>query len=211
VIAFTVQGTDDLARRLLDLGRDAPVAAHRAIRRTLRSGTVAVGRLLAEDTGLTQRAIRRSLTTTQGTYQDLRGTLAVGLYRDARGRSGPGGRIPLIEFRARGPEPSRGKGRGVRYTLPSGRGLAPRAFIATMPSGHRGVFARLRPTRSRRGMASPSPALPISQLYGPSLYRVMRRRGLAVTLPEIQTTFERHLAHEIGYVIEQRRIAAGGE
>lgn len=207
MITVDVRGTEELARRLLEMGADGPVAATRAINRTLRSGTVSVRRFLATDTGLPQRAIERSLATRRGTYRDLRGSITVGPYQDARGRIGPGGRIPLIEFRARGPRPSRGKGRGVRYTLPGGRGVAPRAFLAELRSGHTGVFQRVRPTRSRRGLPSPAPALPIDQLYGPSLYRIMRRRGLTVALPELQATFERNLDHEIRFILSQRAPA----
>jgi hypothetical protein len=76
-----------------------------------------------------------------------------------------GNRIPLIDFAARGPEPSRGRGRGVSYRLPGGRSRDPHAFIATMPSGHRGVFKRTGKERN-----------PIIQSHGPSLVNVFRNK-----------------------------------
>jgi hypothetical protein len=56
------------------------------------------------------------------------------------------------------------EGRGVSWSLPSGRGSDAHAFIATMPSGHRGVFRRT-------GIAR----LPIRELRGPSLVHVFRK------------------------------------
>jgi hypothetical protein len=69
--------------------------------------------------------------------------------------------LPLVLFRAKGPEPSRGKGGGVTAQLQKGAGTYPHAFLATMPSGHRGVFERK--SRSR---------LPIRELKGPSAWFV---------------------------------------
>ena len=51
-------------------------------------------------------------------------------------------RIPMIKFAATGPEPSLGRGHGVRARLPGKKYV--HAFIATMRSGHRGVFQRVR-------------------------------------------------------------------
>jgi hypothetical protein len=92
-----------------------------------------------------------------------------------------GRRIPLIEFRARGPVPSRGRGRGVTATLPSGAGRYPHAFIATMRSGHTGVFQRV-PGAQRHGPAPHRSQLPIYELRGPSLPHVFAKyagEGLA--------------------------------
>jgi len=58
--------------------------------------------------------------------------------------------IPLYKFAARGPNPSRGRGRvtvkvlraGGRKVVTGKRDLVGQAFIATMPSGHTGVFQR---------------------------------------------------------------------
>jgi len=70
-------------------------------------------------------------------------------------------RIPLIKFSARGPEPSRGKGRGVTYRVGRGRQRHSSAFI-TKVGGHRGVFER----KGRR-------RLPIQEHFGPSVGRVV--------------------------------------
>lgn len=53
---------------------------------------------------------------------------------------------------------------GVRYRLSrtAGRKTIEHGFIATMPSGHRGVFARGRETR-----------LPIAEARGPSIWKII--------------------------------------
>jgi hypothetical protein len=91
--------------------------------------------------------------------------------------------IPAIEFGARGPEPSRGRGRGVTAKLPGRR--YPRAFIATMRSGHRGVFQRTGKAR-----------LPIRQLMGPSVWFVASKHAPAAARRAEQVMIER-LRHEI--------------
>jgi hypothetical protein len=60
-------------------------------------------------------------------------------------------RIPLIELKQKMP---------------------PHSFIATMRSGHTGIFKRDIPTRSRAGKRSPSPGLPITELRKTSVGHV---------------------------------------
>jgi hypothetical protein len=87
-----------------------------------------------------------------------------------------GRRIPLIEFKATGPTPSRGRGRGVTAKLPGGAGRYPHAFIATMRSGHTGVYQRT-PDARRHGPAPNRSQLPIYELRGPSLPHVFAKHA----------------------------------
>jgi len=103
-----------------------------------------------------------------------------------------GRRLPLVEFKARGPEPSRGRGRGVSYRLPSGQGRDPHAFIATMPSGHRGVF-------KRRGTSR----LSIHELFGPSLVKVFEK-FLPIGAARGQEALVANLKHEVDFVLSGR-------
>lgn len=108
-----------------------------------------------------------------------------------------GARIPLIEFKARGPEPSRGRGTGVRATLPApGRGQYPHAFIATMRSGHRGVFERYD-SAGKTGRRGPRGGR-IYELKGPSLPRVFERHA-AEGLARGEEAFLKNLEHEIAF------------
>lgn len=196
--ALTVTGTEELTRRLLELGEDAPKAAARAVNRTLSSLKTLASRGIAADLGLTRKFVDRSLRTQRATVAREIGTLSVGGYRDERDRLTPSGRIPLVAFGARGPEPSRGRGPGVRYRLPGGRGLATHAFLATMRSGHRGIFRR-------KGEAG---RLPIGELYGPSPTRVFKNKILQDALVNAEATLAKNLDHEIGWILSQR-VSAG--
>lgn len=73
--------------------------------------------------------------------------------------------IPLINYGAKQ------SGSGVSVDILNGRKVIPGAFIATMPSGHTGVFIRVgkvhkKVIKNDRAMWS---GLPIKQLFGPSI------------------------------------------
>lgn len=190
---ITITGTEALTRRLLELGADAPKAGTRAVNRTLATVATATVRALATEVGLAQKDIRPSITAQRATFTRQIGTLRV-----------TGRRIPLIAFGARGPEPSRGRGSGVTYKLPGGRGRLPEAFIATMRSGHRGVFVRRTGASSRR-----VGRLPILELYGPSLPGAMVRKGIDAAMVAVgDEALARNLDHEINWIISQR-VPAG--
>jgi hypothetical protein len=87
----------------------------------------------------------------------------------------------------------------VSYRLRGSRGRIPSAFIATMASGHTGVFARK--TKKR---------LPIQELFGPSLGRVFakyRPQGVARVLE----TFQKNFDHELAFAKSQGAPSAGAE
>lgn len=134
-------------------------------------------RLIAGDTGLKQKDIRESMVLRMASASSPEASLNAKLKR-----------IPLIDFRAKGPEPSRGKGRGVSYRLPGGKGRVENAFIATMSSGHRGVFKRKGQDR-----------LGIVELKGPSLGQVFskfRPQGAARVLE----VFDKNFDHEMDFI-----------
>lgn len=201
-MAFEIQisGTEAMSRRLLEIGQDAPRAATRALNHVLGTTRTLASRGIAQDLGLTRRAVDRSIETTRATFSRQIATLRVGGYQDARGRFTPSGRIPLVDFGARGPEPSRGKGRGVSYRLPTGRGRVERGFLATMQSGHRGVFARKGAARR----------LPIIELFGPSPQRVFSQKILADAVRQGEAALEARLNHEINFILSQRVPAGDG-
>jgi len=134
----------DVLAGIDNLIAEFPLAAQRALGRTLDSTKVVMARAVATDLGLQVGVVKEKIKTRVGNGY---ATLSVSAKR-----------IPLIDFGARGPEPSKGRGRGVSYRLPTGRGRLESAFITTMPSGHRGVFMRLGAGR-----------LPIVEKFGPSL------------------------------------------
>lgn len=168
----------DGLRRLRDR---APVAIARAINRTLAAERTQAKRAIAADTGLRAKDVDAALQVDKATPARLRAFITVS-----------GRRIPLIGFSARGPEPSRGRGKGVSYRLPKGRGRHAQAFIARMKSGHRGVYVRTTPQR-----------LPIIELFGPSLPKVFEEKYLGNAPERAQATLATNLRHEISYALKR--------
>jgi hypothetical protein len=159
------------AKRLLDeLGQATPRIAAGAINKAGAKVRTFLKRAVAQDTGLQAGVVSKGIELRRATGRNLTASVVV-----------TGRRIPLIEFGARGPEPSRGKGGGVSYRGKGGqRQRIPEAFIATMKSDHRGVFKRSTLDR-----------LPIQELFGPSLPIVARSKAdEAVALGERELVIE---------------------
>jgi len=146
-------------------------AVVRALNRAIKSGRTLMVREIARDTGLKSSTVREAIPIRPATLGQPTATMSASMKK-----------IPLIEFKAKGPFPSRGKGRGVSYSLPGSAGRNPNAFLATMGTGHEGVFKRL--TKAR---------LPIIELYGPSIGHVFmkyRAAGEARTKEMFLKNFE---------------------
>src|SRR5262249_22753982 len=146
LMRVSVKGDTIRMTQALEKMRDrAPLAVARALNRTIDSARTQATRSISEDLGgIRQADVRKGLETTRANQGRLEATLRV------RGR-----RIPRIACRARQTRT------GVSYKLPTGAGFVRSAFLATMRSGHTGVFRRIG-----------TPRLPIVELKGPSLPRV---------------------------------------
>lgn len=150
--------TSDLKAAVASLGAKFPQGIRRALQKTGVTARTELSRLVSADMALPVRRVRDEIKMSN---DDVSVTLQVRGYR-----------IPLIDFKARGPEPSRGRGSGVSYSLPGGRGRLPHAFIATMPSGHRGVFQRTGRFGSKKGVRSGGSRARrevIAEKFGPSI------------------------------------------
>jgi minor tail protein Z (GPZ) len=163
------------------LGTRAPIAVARAVNRTASAERTQAKRAIAADTGLRAKDVDAALKVENATPDRLKAFITVS-----------GRRIRLIAFGARGPEPSRGRGRGVSYRLPKGRGRHAQAFIARMKSGHRGVFVRATPHR-----------LPILELFGPSLPKSFETTYLGTAPERALATLTKNLRHEISYALKR--------
>jgi hypothetical protein len=158
-----------------------------AVRSSKAMGTQA-NRVVSRDMGLKVGTVRSKLKPFGPRGPDL----AWGVRASSK-------RIPLIEFGARGPEPSRGKGRGVTYKSGRrGKGRQANAFIATV-GAHRGVFKR------KAGAGR----LPIQQLFGPSVGRVLSEQQASVKARG-QEVFEAELHRLLGRIIGQMSGGASG-
>ena len=162
----------DVTRGLANLQRKAPAAIARALNRGAISARTQLVRDTAADMKLKQADVKDATTIHNATADRQAATITASAKP-----------VPAIKFGARGPEPSRGRGRGVTAKLPAGR--YPRAFIATMRSGHRGVF-------ERRGTAR----LPIREIKGPSVAYVAAKHT-AAAIAKGTESFTKNLEHEL--------------
>lgn len=155
----------------------------RALNRAINSARTAMVREIAKDTGLKSKDVRDALVMreTGGTHFEV-------------SLSASKKRIPLFNFRAKGPVPSRGKGRGVTYKLPGGQGRLEHAFIATMRSGHTGVFART----PGKFMAGRGRRQAIHEKFGPSLGQVFSKFR-SVGIARAMEVFEQNFDHEMDF------------
>jgi len=174
-----------LQNDLLEMGQQAPLIMARALNRAAVSGQTAMVKAVSADTGIAAKNVKREIRIDKANRTSPMVALTIA-----------GRRIPLIAFSARGPEPSRGRGRGVSYRLPGGRGRVPNAFIATMGSGHRGVFKR----RGRKRLA-------IVELRGPSLPHVFEK-FLPRFREAAQVSLVKNLAAEISFARSKQGTAA---
>jgi hypothetical protein len=145
----------------------------RSLNRAIKSGSTLMVRAIAQDTGLRSTDVRKALPITEATISRPVAQLAASLKR-----------IPLIQWKARQTR------RGVSYRLKGGQGRHPHAFLATMKSGHEGVFAR-------RGRAR----LEIDEQFGPSLglvFRKYRPEGEARVVEMFRTNLDHELARAAG-------------
>lgn len=133
-----------------NLERILPIPTARALNRAGASMKTLAVREIANDLGVKQMDIRDRIGVREATPDRLEVLLSASPRR-----------IPIIDFNARGPEPSRGRGTGVRARIGGSAANYPKAFIATMKSGHRGVFSRSTTAR-----------LPIYEMFGPSVWKV---------------------------------------
>lgn len=156
MIKVSVRGDISRALRKLDVTKEqARKAIPRALNKTATTARAEAAReIKSAGYGLKIAAIKKSITVVRANSTQLRAIVR------ASGRP-----IPLIEYGARQTRP------GVTVTVLNGRKLIKGAFIATMPTGHRGVFVRNAATRKRvvRNGRVTSSGLPIRELYGPSV------------------------------------------
>ncbi len=97
----------------------------RALNRSASTARTGATRLIAADMQLKAGTVRERIVITEARQSQLSARLDASLKR-----------VPLIDFNAKGPYPSFGKGKGVTARTATRR--YPHAFLATMRSGHAG-------------------------------------------------------------------------
>lgn len=175
-ITISMDGVEQTVKFFDTASEKVNKARVRAANRAIGAARTVMVRAMAGDTGLQSRVVRDALAFEEATLARPTARIAATLKR-----------IPIIDFNARGPEPSRGKGRGVRWRLKGSRGQDANAFIARMRSGHRGVF-------KRKGKAR----LGVYELHGPSLGQVFEKHRPA-GIARAQEMFAKNLKHELQF------------
>lgn len=178
VDGINISGHDAIVLNLQGYSGRFMRASVRALNRSIGSGRTVMVREMARDTGLKSKDVRDALVMREASPSRLEVSLVARLRR-----------IPLIDFKARMTS------RGVVAKLPGGAGRYPNLFIATMASGHTGVFGR-----TGQFGRNDNPKLErISERFGPSLGQVFakfRPLGLARVLE----VFEQNFDHELEFV-----------
>jgi hypothetical protein len=186
------------ALRKFDLTeQDAKRAIPRALNKTATTARANAAReIRSAGYNIKVSGIKRQLSIRRASADEL-----VAIVR-ATGRP-----IPLINYGARQTKT------GVSVKVLRGRTVIKGAFIATMPSGHRGVFVRVDSAAGRRarlkgfgkvkhGQArNGKHGLPIQQLFGPSVPSAFGSEVVQrATVEAIRDRFPKVLAQELHYV-----------
>ena len=172
----------DVERMLHEAPSKVTLGTMRALNRSIASGRTLMARNVAADLGVRVGDVRERIKLSEAEPNRLVARMATGLRP----------RLPIIDFRARAPEPSRGKGRGVTYRIGKQARRLPHAFIATMANGHRGVFMRDAAAR-----------LPITERFGPSLGRVFLKFAKEVKARTVEQ-FSKNLLSELKFRLRQK-------
>lgn len=175
-----VLNTAEVERAINAMRVKSPPAIVRSLNRGMSAGKTQIDRDTAKDMRLKVGRVREGTRLVKATFTKLRASITATLKR-----------VPAIEFGARGPEPSRGQGRGVTVKLPARR--YPHAFIATVGRGrHRGVFERK--TKKR---------LPIREVFGPSVWFVAVKNA-SKAAPRVLEQTLKTLQHEMTRILPSR-------
>lgn len=178
---ITIEGAERVAMELGEMPERATRAMVRAMNRAIASGRTVMVREVARDTGLTQAVVRAAMRMQEATWGRPIAELAASLRP-----------LSLSKFGARQTT------RGVTANLGPGGGgrkVYPNAFLATMRSGHTGVFERQLPS-TRKSPGAWGKNLPIGEKHGPSIGHVFRKyRPLGISRVEEQ--FEKEFDHEL--------------
>lgn len=176
------------------LGRDFGKAIERGVNRTLQNASTAMVKVIADDMGLAQKIVRPFI---QSDKANANGQRWVGrLYASSA-------KVPLLDFGAKGPEPSRGRGAGVTAKLPPpGAGRYPHLFIAAMSSGHRGVFGRVPGRYMQKIGRHGGRRQAIEEKFGPSVYHVFQKHQ-DVAEARAMEMLVTNITHEVQFLLSQ--------
>lgn len=195
VITVSVKSNSDsfIAQLVADERQMRDTAMVRALNKTADQVKVQAARAVRDaGYGIKIADIKRGISVRYAKAGEMRALVVV------NGRP-----IPLIQYSARQ------TAKGVSVSVKAGRKLISGAFIATMPSGHKGVFVRQPDARHRKVANANKPgwhALPIRELFGPSVPDGMANDKVQAALQQfISDRFPKLLDHESQWLARRGR------
>ncbi len=172
-------------KMLRDIPQGMPRVMSKAINRTATSARAEISRRISGRVKINISAVKKGIALHRASYSRWQAVLDLVTRR-----------IPLIKFGAKQLKT------GVSYQISKLEGRKrvtepPYPFIQTMPSGHRGVFRRHRPTTKR---------LPIIQLLGPSIGAVFEGAGkiAADVQQETSKKLEKNIDDQVKFILARR-------
>jgi hypothetical protein len=187
--------------RAMESLREIPHAHNRAmsgaINRTLTSGRTMIKREIMGELNVSQKATLRVIKIRRASPSKPGGSITVS--REP---------IKLGEF-----HPKKTK-EGVQVQVRKSKGaeVIKHAFIATMPSGHTGVFKRFPDAKAKKVMTAKGPrwhGLRIKELYGPTVVGVLAGKpGLAKKIQtDIEADFGKNLNSQVSRLLAETKKA----
>lgn len=175
---------DSVITDLLAAATETPDAMVRALNKMAEQVKVASSReLRAAGYGIKAADIKATMRVRRATRSSLSAAVVA-----------KGAPIPLIKYGARKTS------KGVSVKVLNGRKVIAGAFIATMPSGHTGVYVREPGAIHKKvgqGKSASWHALPIRELFGPSVPAALGNEVIQRSLQQfIAEKFPKLLEHE---------------
>lgn len=172
-MVLSISVRSDIRRAMRDLDAKPEVlrkASMRALNKVSQRVKTQAVRALAKRMGVPAKRVRADIDIKKASPHRLAASVA-----------GTGKSIKLIHFRARQLK------KGVAASPWGERHKFPGTFIASMPTGHRGVYRRKDKAR-----------LPIKELYGPGVPKEMATEEIKKVMDEtVKEKFVSLLRHEI--------------
>ena len=208
IIEMEIPSLSNIQRRLGNMQKKAPAVMKKAINDTLKH----VSKSLVEDARKMYFVKKGEAKKTLRTQSASVGNLSGSVLSSSRER------IRLHEFSAKAGKPAKAHlKRGTKIAALTGNSKRSPAFIATMPSGHTGVFQRDL-TRHATQKDTPRTFLrdlskwrylddnPIVELYGTSIPSMLRDRKISKeAIKDGKKTLQDVLNREIQKVMERER------
>lgn len=185
----------DVLKELDLAARDTRPAVVRSLNRTIKSATAVAARTVRQ-TGYNLRIgdIKKAINIARANLARL--------YASALASGRP---IPLSAYSARQ------TAKGVSVNVLHGRKLIQHSFMATMPTGHIGVFKRIggrRIKKIKNGKRYLS-ELPIKQMFGPAIPDALVNKAVVeAVMQTIQDKFLPTFEHEHEYLRAKLRAPA---